>query len=147
MAYTRIRATPARLIGYVQAPDAEQAVKEAIARYGIDKSARAGPAGRAAGERDRLDADWPRDSPADPCRWSVQTPFGSANLGWGLNGRLWTDLVQKMRLDSWVVIALVMGCGLCQWARGVAIGGARFWGGIHWSSPPKRAIRRHFTLH
>jgi hypothetical protein len=26
----------ARLIGYVQAPDAEQAVKEAIARYGID---------------------------------------------------------------------------------------------------------------
>ena len=33
---TRIRATPARLIGYVQAPDAEQAVKEAIARYGID---------------------------------------------------------------------------------------------------------------
>jgi hypothetical protein len=33
---TRIRATPARLIGYVKAPDAEQAVKEAIARYGID---------------------------------------------------------------------------------------------------------------
>ena len=33
---TRIRATPARLIGYVQAADAEQAVKEAIARYGID---------------------------------------------------------------------------------------------------------------
>ena len=33
---TRIRATPARLIGYVQAPDAERAVKEAIARYGID---------------------------------------------------------------------------------------------------------------
>ena len=33
---TRIRATPARLIGYVQAPDAEQAVKEAIAQYGID---------------------------------------------------------------------------------------------------------------
>ena len=32
---TRIRATPA-LIGYVQAPDAEQAVKEAIARYWID---------------------------------------------------------------------------------------------------------------
>ena len=54
---TRIRATPARLIGYVQAPDAEQAVKEAIARYGIDKGA--GPAGRAADERDRLDADWP----------------------------------------------------------------------------------------
>jgi hypothetical protein len=32
---TRIRSTPAVLIGYVQAPDAEQAVKEAIARYGI----------------------------------------------------------------------------------------------------------------
>jgi hypothetical protein len=32
---TRIRSTPARFIGYVQAPDAEQAVKEAIARYGI----------------------------------------------------------------------------------------------------------------
>ena len=33
---SRIRATPARLIGYVQEPDAEQAVKEAIAQYGID---------------------------------------------------------------------------------------------------------------
>jgi hypothetical protein len=33
---TRIRATPARLIGYVQAPDAEKAAKEAIAWYGID---------------------------------------------------------------------------------------------------------------
>jgi hypothetical protein len=32
----RIKSTPARLIGYVQATDAEQAVKEAIARYGID---------------------------------------------------------------------------------------------------------------
>jgi hypothetical protein len=32
---TRIRSTPAVLIGYVQAPDAEQAVKEAIVRYGI----------------------------------------------------------------------------------------------------------------
>ena len=31
-----IKSTPARLIGYVQAPDAVQAVKEAIARYGID---------------------------------------------------------------------------------------------------------------
>ena len=32
----KIRSTAARLIGYVQAADAEQAVKEAIARYGID---------------------------------------------------------------------------------------------------------------
>jgi hypothetical protein len=32
---TRIRSTPARFIGYVQAPDAEQAVKEAIAQFGI----------------------------------------------------------------------------------------------------------------
>jgi hypothetical protein len=32
----KILSTPARLIGYVQAADAEQAVKEAIARYGID---------------------------------------------------------------------------------------------------------------
>jgi hypothetical protein len=53
---TRIRATPARLIGYVQAPDAEQAVKEAIVGTGstIRKSR---PTGRTAGERDRLDAD------------------------------------------------------------------------------------------
>jgi hypothetical protein len=29
------RSTPAALIGDVQAPDAEQAVREAIARYGI----------------------------------------------------------------------------------------------------------------
>jgi hypothetical protein len=35
VAITRIRSTPAVLIGYVQAPDAEQAVKEAIVRYGI----------------------------------------------------------------------------------------------------------------
>jgi hypothetical protein len=32
---SKIKSTPARLIGYVQAPDAEQAVKEAIAQYGI----------------------------------------------------------------------------------------------------------------
>jgi hypothetical protein len=34
---TRIRSTPAALVGYVEAPDAEQAVKEAIATYGISK--------------------------------------------------------------------------------------------------------------
>jgi hypothetical protein len=46
---THIKSTPARLIGYVQAPDAEQAVKEAIARYGIDtpKSRPGWPEGRA----------------------------------------------------------------------------------------------------
>jgi hypothetical protein len=32
---TRIRATPAALIGYVNAPDAEQAIKEAIREFGI----------------------------------------------------------------------------------------------------------------
>jgi hypothetical protein len=32
---TRLRATPARLIGYVKAEDAEDAIKQAIARYGI----------------------------------------------------------------------------------------------------------------
>jgi hypothetical protein len=32
---TRIRATPAALIGYVEAPDADQAIKEAIAKYEI----------------------------------------------------------------------------------------------------------------
>jgi hypothetical protein len=30
---TRLRATPARLIGYVEAEDAEQAVDQAIARW------------------------------------------------------------------------------------------------------------------
>jgi hypothetical protein len=34
---TRIRSTPAAFIGYVQASDAEQAVKEAIAKYEISK--------------------------------------------------------------------------------------------------------------
>ena len=34
---TRIRSTPAALIGYVQAPDADQAVKEAIANYEVGK--------------------------------------------------------------------------------------------------------------
>jgi hypothetical protein len=51
----KIRSTPARLIGYVQAAD-EQAVKEAIADR---QSTGAGPAGRTAGERDRLEL--PRD--------------------------------------------------------------------------------------
>jgi hypothetical protein len=32
---TRIRATPAALIGYVEAPDAEEAIKEAIRAFGI----------------------------------------------------------------------------------------------------------------
>jgi hypothetical protein len=32
---TRIRSTPAALIGYVKAPDAEQAIKEAIGAFGI----------------------------------------------------------------------------------------------------------------
>ena len=32
---TLIRATPAAFIGYVQAPDADQAIKEAIAKYEI----------------------------------------------------------------------------------------------------------------
>jgi hypothetical protein len=32
---TRIRSSPAALIGYVQAPDVEQAIKEAIAKYEI----------------------------------------------------------------------------------------------------------------
>ena len=32
---TRIRATPAAFIGYVQAPDADQAIKEAIAKFEI----------------------------------------------------------------------------------------------------------------
>jgi hypothetical protein len=31
----RIRSTPAALIGYVQAPDADQAIEEAIAKYEI----------------------------------------------------------------------------------------------------------------
>jgi hypothetical protein len=32
---TRIRSTPAALIGHVQAPDADQAIKEAISKYAI----------------------------------------------------------------------------------------------------------------
>jgi hypothetical protein len=32
---TRIRSTPAALIGHVEAPDAEQAIKEAISKYAI----------------------------------------------------------------------------------------------------------------
>jgi hypothetical protein len=32
---TRIRSTPAALIGYVEAPDAEQAIKEAIRAFGV----------------------------------------------------------------------------------------------------------------
>jgi hypothetical protein len=32
---TRIRSTPATLIGHVEAPDAEQAIKEAIRLFGI----------------------------------------------------------------------------------------------------------------
>jgi hypothetical protein len=32
---TRIRSTPAVLIGHVEAPDADQAIKEAIRRYEI----------------------------------------------------------------------------------------------------------------
>jgi hypothetical protein len=32
---TRIRSTPAALIGHVQAPDAERAIKEVIAKYEI----------------------------------------------------------------------------------------------------------------
>ena len=32
---TRIRSTPAALIGYVEAPDAEQAIEEAIRAFGI----------------------------------------------------------------------------------------------------------------
>jgi len=32
---TRIRSTPAVLIGHVEAPDAEQAIKEAIRKYEI----------------------------------------------------------------------------------------------------------------
>jgi hypothetical protein len=32
---TRIRSTPAALIGHVEAPDAEQAIKEAIRQFGI----------------------------------------------------------------------------------------------------------------
>ena len=32
---TRIRSTPAALIGYVEAPDAEQAIVEAIRAFGI----------------------------------------------------------------------------------------------------------------
>jgi len=32
---TRIRSTPAALIGHVEAPDAEQAIKEAIREFGI----------------------------------------------------------------------------------------------------------------
>ena len=32
---TRIRGTPATLIGYVEAPDAEQAIEEAIKAFGI----------------------------------------------------------------------------------------------------------------
>jgi hypothetical protein len=31
----RIRGTPAALVGYAQAPDAAQAIKEAITKYGI----------------------------------------------------------------------------------------------------------------
>jgi hypothetical protein len=32
---TRIRSTPATLIGHVEAPDAEQAIKEPILQFGI----------------------------------------------------------------------------------------------------------------
>ena len=32
---TRIRSTPAAFVGYVRAPDADQAVKEAIVKYEI----------------------------------------------------------------------------------------------------------------
>jgi hypothetical protein len=32
---TRIRGTPAAFVGYVEAPDAEQAVKAAISQFGI----------------------------------------------------------------------------------------------------------------
>jgi len=32
---TRIRSTPAAFIGYVEAPNAEQAIEMAISRYGI----------------------------------------------------------------------------------------------------------------
>jgi hypothetical protein len=32
---TRIRSTPAALIGHVEAPDAEQVIKEAIREFGI----------------------------------------------------------------------------------------------------------------
>jgi hypothetical protein len=32
---TRIRSTPAALIGHVEAPDAEQAIREAIRQFGI----------------------------------------------------------------------------------------------------------------
>jgi hypothetical protein len=32
---TRVRATPAALIGYVEAPDAERAIEEAIRAFGI----------------------------------------------------------------------------------------------------------------
>ena len=32
---TRIRATPAAFIGHVEAPDAEEAIKEAIRKFGI----------------------------------------------------------------------------------------------------------------
>jgi hypothetical protein len=46
---TRTRSTPAALIGHVQAPDAEQAIKEAIREFGITEAT-----GGAAGERNRL---------------------------------------------------------------------------------------------
>jgi hypothetical protein len=42
------------LIGYVQASDTEQAVKEAIVKYEISKPHEQAPAGRPAGERDQL---------------------------------------------------------------------------------------------
>jgi len=35
---TRIRGTPASFIGYVEAPDAEQAIQAAIAKYEISSS-------------------------------------------------------------------------------------------------------------
>ena len=35
---TRIRSTPAAFIGYVEAPDAEQAIQAAISQYGISNS-------------------------------------------------------------------------------------------------------------
>jgi hypothetical protein len=35
---TRIRSSPAAFVGYVEAPDAERAIKEAIEQFGISNS-------------------------------------------------------------------------------------------------------------
>ena len=50
----RIRATPAVLVVYVQAPDEEQAIKEAIARHGIGSPQRQARLNRTACARDQL---------------------------------------------------------------------------------------------